>query len=121
MAVLEWCKLFADARGKHHWKKVVMDQDNFMAGLLTSIGMSQSDFDSYIKKCKFYRDKFLAHLDEELVMHIPDLAVAIDSVTYLHNLLVSNNPDVLDDAPTDLVKFYQKRFEYAIPKFQSET
>jgi len=23
MAVLEWCKLFADPRGKHYWKKVI--------------------------------------------------------------------------------------------------
>jgi hypothetical protein len=121
IAVLEWCKLFADTKGKHHWKKVVKDQDNFMSGLLASIGMSQIDFDSYIKKCKFYRDKFLAHLDEELVMHIPDLTAAIDSATYLHNLLVSENPDVLDDAPSDLAKFYKQRYKYAAPKYPDGT
>lgn len=121
IAVLEWCKLFADTKGKHHWKKVVKDQENFMGGLLTSIGKSHADFDLYIEKCKVYRDKFLAHLDEELVMHIPDLSAVIDSVTYLHNLLVKQNPEVLNDAPRDLAKFYNQRHKYAMSMYPNGT
>lgn len=121
IAVMEWCKLFADTTGKHHWRKVVGDPANFMNGLLASINMSQIDFDSYIEKCKFYRDKFLAHLDEELVMHLPNLTVAIDSTTYLHNLLVKENSVVLSDAPHDLAEFYRQRLAYAKPNYPAGT
>lgn len=120
IAVLEWCKLFADKKGNHYWKKVVTDPTNFMSGLLTSLNMSQMDFDSYIEKCKFYRDKFLAHLDAELVMHIPDLTVAINSAIYTHGLLVQENPSVLCDGPSDLAEFYRERHAYVVPKYPNE-
>ena len=32
--VLEFCNIFADEKGKHHWRKVVTDQGAFEAGLL---------------------------------------------------------------------------------------
>lgn len=92
-----------------------------MGGLLTSIRNSQVDFDLYIGKCKVYRDKFLAHLDEELVMHIPDLTAAVDTATYLHNFLVKENPEVLDDAPHDLAKFYLQRHKYAMSIYPNGT
>jgi hypothetical protein len=34
MAFLDWCKLFADKKGKHHWRKVLTDEASFMSGLL---------------------------------------------------------------------------------------
>jgi hypothetical protein len=34
ICVLEWCKLFADQRGKHYWGTIVKDPAGFKAGLL---------------------------------------------------------------------------------------
>ncbi len=113
MSVLEWCKLFADVKGKHYWGKVVKDPTTFMHGLLKSLQMTQADFDVYIEKCRIYRDKFLAHLDEESTMHTPDRSVAVNSASYLHNLLVKENPDALSDAPKDLSVFHEQRYVYA--------
>lgn len=121
ISVLEWCKLFADKNGKHYWVKVVKDPTIFMNGLLASLNMSQIDFDAYIEKCKFYRDKFLAHLDAELDMHIPDLTVAIDSAIYLYGQLVRESPSVLIDGPSDLAAFYRERHAYAEPKYPNGT
>ena len=113
MAVIEWCKLFADEKGKHHWRKTVSDPSIFMVGLLGKLNISQSEFDAYIDKCKLYRDKFLAHLDEEARMHIPYLKLAIESTTFLFNLLKAENPQLLSDAPKEMASFHAERISYA--------
>jgi len=87
--ILEWCKLFADPKGKHHWRKVVPEPELFTSGLLTCLRMTQAGFDDYIAEMKRLRDKFLAHLDEEHTMEIPRLRIGSRSVAYLYNHLVS--------------------------------
>lgn len=119
--VLEWCKLFADPRGKHHWSRVINDADVFEKALFETLVIVKSDFDSYIERCKIYRDKFLAHLDSELVMHIPDLSLAIQSTTFLFNLLRCDNEELLKDAPIELSEFYEGRFLYAKRKYPNGT
>jgi hypothetical protein len=121
IAVLEWCKLFADPKGKHHWSKVVSEPENFLDALLAALKISASEFDVYIEKCKVYRDKFLAHLDSELVMHIPDLGIVIESATFLFNLLRCDNSALLKDAPIELSEFYQQRFDHAKTKYPNGT
>ena len=73
-AVMEWCKLFADCRGKHYWNKVI--DDTFLTGMLRSIGFTESEYEEYSQKMRTYRDKFLAHLDEERTMYPPLLQPA---------------------------------------------
>jgi hypothetical protein len=62
IAVLEWCKLFADRRDPHHWLNIIKDIDTFRYGLFGLVG-GEEYFDAYINKVKIYRDKFVAHLD----------------------------------------------------------
>jgi hypothetical protein len=33
ISVLDWCKLFADRKGEHHWRRVVDEDDRFRADL----------------------------------------------------------------------------------------
>ena len=65
IAVLEWCKLFADTSGKHFWRKIISDSDGFWEGLLRELGLSEAQFDDYVTQMRTYRDKFVAHLDSE--------------------------------------------------------
>lgn len=74
MCFLEWCKLFADKKGKHYWHKLVSNKEESNQGLLDALGVKQEEFDNVIKETRSYRDKFLAHLDDERIMNIPAIA-----------------------------------------------
>jgi hypothetical protein len=108
--VLEWCKLFADRKGKHHWRKIVDDEAAFNARLLTAVRMTQTEFNQYIGVMRTYRNKFVAHLDEEEVMNIPVFRPAQRAVQCLYTHIVKNEngyfTEVLDSAAT----FYSSHF-----------
>ena len=55
IAVLEWCKLFADAKAKHHFSKVLGNSDHFRADLLAELRLSEVEWEAYIEKFKAYR------------------------------------------------------------------
>jgi hypothetical protein len=88
-ALLEWCKLFADWRGKHHWSKTIVDQSSFSSGLYARLAMSEVQFVGYIETMKRPRDKFIAHLDEDNMMMLPRLRPARVSVAYLYDKLLT--------------------------------
>jgi len=106
--VLEWCKLFGDPRGKHHWRKIVTDQGAFYTRLLHTVGLSEAQFEAYIEEMRTYRDKFVAHLDLDEVMHIPRLRLARRSVVLLHNHILDHEDDggFFPDAPMRAAPFY---------------
>lgn len=108
IAILEWCKIFADERGKHHWTKVVTDAATFQANLLHVLGVGDAAWDEYIKQMRFMRDKFIAHLDDELVMTLPmlDLAKASTVHLYEHLLAKENEADAFADAPPSGAQWY---------------
>lgn len=110
ICVLEWCKLFGDKRGQHNWRKVITDQTAFFDGLLHTVGQTEAEFDSYVKKMKTYRDKFVAHLDADEVMNIPKLKVARKSVSFLYNYLIENEEEAncFHDAPPNATCFYKQ-------------
>lgn len=122
-AVLEWCKLFAEWDGKHHWRRVVADRDAFITGLCTALGMSRKQFRNYAASVQRYRNKFVAHLDEERVMHIPRMRVARKSAAYLYNHL-RNDPlakQCLADARQSASEFYAVMYRHAYQEYQRET
>jgi hypothetical protein len=82
--VLEWCKLFGDKNGQHSWARVVSDPVEFEADLLKHLSLSPAEFEAYRIEMREYRDKFIAHLDLERVMNIPNLDVARASVEFYH-------------------------------------
>ncbi len=106
--VLEWCKLFGDPRGKHHWRKVVTDQTAFFADLLGTLKLTETQFDAYIEEMRTYRDKFVAHLDFDETMHIPRLRLARRSVAYLHDYVLAHEDDsgFFPEAPPNAARFY---------------
>jgi hypothetical protein len=113
LCTLEFCKLFAEARGKHHWRKVVTDQAAFFDGLLKTLGVNAAEFDEYIASMKFYRDKYVAHLDEELGGNYPHLGAGKKATAYLYDYLLKHEDegDFFLDAQGDAAEFYAKREE----------
>lgn len=111
ICVLDFCKLFADNNGKHHWKKVVPDaeHENFITGLLSHLNFDQDEFDEYLDVMKTYRNKFVAHLDDKRVMNIPTLDFARDSTAYLYDYLKSLHPEWFpEDAPESMTDYYNE-------------
>jgi hypothetical protein len=102
--VLEWCKLFADPKGKHHWGKIVSDPANFETQLLNHLAIDGAAFQKEIEVMRQYRDKFLAHLDSDEVMNIPALDIAKKAVWFYHAFIVQREaqPGDLVGLPTDL-------------------
>jgi hypothetical protein len=94
--VLEWCKLFADPKGKHHWSKIVSDPVKFEALLMNDLGVDETAFQKEIGVMRQYRDKFLAHLDSDEVMNIPALDIAKKAVWFYHAYVVQHEAQPAD-------------------------
>jgi hypothetical protein len=71
-SILEWCKLFADRKDAHYWKNIVSQQSSFETELYALVG-GIDPWHDYILVMREYRDKFVAHLDNELTAHIPHM------------------------------------------------
>lgn len=104
--VLEWCKLFGEPRGEHHWRQVVADPASFEKALYAAVSMNADDFEQYRLKAREYRDKFVAHLDLELTAYIPHLDPAWASVRFYHARAVKEaRPEVFTGLPLDIDEF----------------
>jgi len=112
IAILEWCKLFAETRGKHYWRKVISNHKTFQEGLLAEVNLTETEFGDYLNQIRSYRDKFIAHLDSEDTMYIPPLQIAVESTVYLYDYLLENEEtgDCFADAPKGGLGFYEKFF-----------
>ena len=106
IVVMEWCKLFHDKNEKHYWGKVVRHQ-NFECDMLSHLGMTKDQFKIYVKEMLHYRDKFLAHLDNEEIMNIPRMDLAEKAVLFYHDCVVHQEacPGDLDNLPTDMIVY----------------
>jgi hypothetical protein len=115
MAVIEWCKLLGDNKGRHYWTNVVTDSSSFEAAMLTHIGVNSDELAAYVDEMRTYRDKFLAHLDDLRVMDIPVLDRALAAVEFYHRHVVQHEAAAGDLAglPTDLPDYYNHCFEEA--------
>ncbi len=109
IAVLEWCKVFGDRRAKHDWRKVVTDQELFFTSLLDHLQLTDGLFEEYINEMRTYRDKFIAHLDEEDRMNIPNMAPATKSAQFLYRWLIEkeDNCNAFWDAPLNPVTYFR--------------
>ncbi len=120
MAVLEWCKLFASANDKHHWSKVVTDPAVFEADMLKALDLSDDGFDHYLNAMRRYRDKFVAHLDSDEIMDIPELDLAEHAVRlYFTHLIEKEVEDAvqtlkgLPSSPATLVTYFKDEWRKA--------
>ena len=87
-AVLEWCKLFADKKGKHSWEKIVTAPNAFKAALLCHLELDDAAFAAVVESMVCYRDKFLAHLDSDYVMNIPKLDTPLKVVEFYYSWVI---------------------------------
>jgi hypothetical protein len=99
--VLEWCKLFGGWKEEHYWGNVISNRARFTAELLVRLNITADDLESFRIEMRAYRDKFLAHLDSELVANIPKLDLARASVEFYHAYVIGNEvePGDLSDLP----------------------
>jgi hypothetical protein len=120
IAVLEWCKLFVDPKGKHHFSRALADADQFRKDLVEKLDLTEVKFDDYIGRFRAYRDKFIAHLDEENMMNIPDMKVARRSAKFLYQRLLvqeaQNNTFV--DAPLSAKNVYKSFLSEGLKVYQ---
>jgi hypothetical protein len=93
LAVLDWCKLFGDPEQKHHWKQLVSDPNEFKVELFAQLGTDAKGFKALIRKICGYRNKFVAHLDYERVMNLPELDAAHVAVAFYHRHLVEREAE----------------------------
>lgn len=115
MAVLEWCKLFGDRKAHHSWSDVVIDAHRFEGDLFRHLGVNADQFSAYVNEMRTIRDKFLAHLDDLSIMHIPLLDRARSAVDFYHRHIVQNEAAAADlvGLPTDLDDYYDRSFKEA--------
>ena len=124
--VLEWCKLFGDEKGEHYWGKTVSDPPAFEKGLLSSLGITAVEFKAHMDKIRRYRDKFVAHLDSDKVMNIPDFQIAKESVVFYQKYILSEEAqasDLLGPEPNlnpcyDLNSLYERRLAEARSEYK---
>ena len=114
IAVLEWLKLFGDHNDKHHWKKIIEDRETFKKEMLSSCKITEDELAKSRDSIKEYRDKFIAHLDSEEVMHIPVLDTPLALVKYYYSCVANElNEKRLRNLPKDIDNYYQECFQAA--------
>ena len=121
MSVIDWCKVFGDPNAEHYWRNSVSDPDSLFPQLLAAANVTESEFEDYIKEMRKYRDKFLAHLDKENVMHIPYLDIATATAIFLYNHLAQGGSDLENVVPGDAQQFFDSRLKYAEKKYAGAT
>ncbi len=88
--------------------------------MLADIGKTRSDWEVYVREFRVYRDKFIAHLDEEPTMHIPVLNVAESAIRYLYDtLLLENTNTHFQGLPVDLRDYQKQCFSAAQSVYQN--
>lgn len=119
IAVLEWCKVFTSPRKKkHNYEHVVKEPDEFLAAMLAHNGATQEDWDDYKATMKKYRDKYIAHWDDDPDgAKRPVLDLAITSAAYLLDYLTLCGEDGWWPFPQDAMQFYGERRAYALTCF----
>lgn len=88
MCVLEWCKLFADKKGKHYWGGIVADPVGFESAFMHHLGLDAVALAKEIEIMVRYRDKFLAHLDSDKTMNIPKLDIPMKAASFYYAYLI---------------------------------
>ena len=87
IAVIEWCKVFAETKAIHNWRRVVLHPDVFLPQMYSDSGATKDEWDVYVCKMRLYLDKFLAHLDREPTMHIPNMGLAQSAIFYIYDTM----------------------------------
>ena len=79
IAVLEWCKVFSERTGEHHWSRIFKTKQDWMASLFYHMNMTQKNFNNELVKVVKYRNKYVAHL-EPIPMKYPSMDFLYKSI-----------------------------------------
>jgi hypothetical protein len=111
VAVLDWCKLLADDRAEHGWRKILDQPDRFQAALLDALAIDVDMWAAIVVRVRRYRDKFLAHLDSDLIMDIPELDQALKATEVYYAWILEHELDPVHHGaiPPTLAGFYVER------------
>ena len=77
---------------------------------MKALKLTEAEFDGYIDEMRAYRDKFVAHLDLDDIMHIPKLRLARKSVASLHDYVLAHEDEggFFPEAPPKAARFYAR-------------
>lgn len=82
--------------------------------------MTPVEFEKFTEKVLRYRDKFIAHLDDDLVMNIPRIRVMRKSAAFYYKRILNDPKNVksLFDAPSNPGMYYGERFKEALAEYR---
>lgn len=115
MAVLEWCKVFGTDAEPSHWKAVVGDHGSFRTGLLSSLNVSEEQWNSFWKSVRDYRNELLAHHSfNPTATHYPKLDLILESSIFYYQHLIGVVRATGDmRLPDDLRTYYSQFLDQA--------
>lgn len=116
VCVLEWCKLFGNRNGKYHWKNVTLDLDAFRSELLDMHGIDEAALKKLLNEVKSYRDKFVAHLEEQEITAIPNLNVPYLLTEFYFRKLQSDFPTL--QAHGSLPQHFDQYYDHCLKEAQ---
>ena len=110
LAILEWCKVFGTDSEPTHWKTIVDDHEAFRTGLLSCIGLNESEWNRYWVEVKDYRNNIIAHFKKNpRVQQYPSLDIIINSTFYYYEWLVKAlDKRGIRQEPENLEEYYYK-------------
>jgi hypothetical protein len=118
--VLEFCKLFGELKGKHGWRLILPEPETFERELLANLNMTQGEFEAYVAEHRRERDKFIAHLDSDLIMQTPFFDTALNAVAFYHKRIVGIQEHVFNGLQTDFEKGFREETELAEGFFRKQ-
>lgn len=95
IAVLDWMLLFGNRDDPHHFKKLITDSASFKRDLLLKLNFNESEWTTYRDELKKFRDKRVAHFEQNTDVIVPSLDKALVCVSEYYKALIeeSNNID----------------------------
>lgn len=119
VCVLEWCKMFANYSDKCHWKKILDAPDDFLREIEEHLEINSKDFDDYLNSFKFFRDKYIAHLDDVDEWPVPEFDMALEIAIFYYEKVKKayKNQSLQMDYPLDLQAFYKDCLNQAKLKY----
>lgn len=115
-ATIEWCKVFgSDGCNSTHWKKMLIVEpekmkESFRKKVVTTVGISIADWQTYRKTMCDFRNKYVAHTEIGFSNPVPVFTTAL-KVAYAYDEWVREliHPDVF--AEQWLKELYKKWFK----------
>jgi len=89
--------------------------------MYAATGLDAVSFEQYRLSMREYQDKFVAHLDLDLVAHLPRLDPAWSSVCFYHAHVVSNETTtgVFGGLPVDITDYHAQHLAEATSVYAS--